>query len=62
MVEELINQLKGSIVEQLGMLLEGELKLLFSSNGEIYVKTWMVRLKNKNKELEYEEIKEDTVD
>lgn len=61
-VEELINLLRGSIVEQLGMLLEGELKLLFSSNGEIYVKTWMVRLKNKNKELEYEEIKEDTVD
>ena len=61
-VEELINALKGPIVEQLGVLLEGELKLLFSSNGEIYVKTWVVRPKNKNKEVEYEEIKEDTVD
>ena len=61
-VEELINLLKGTIIEQLGALLEGELKLLFSSNGEIYVKAWMVRLKSKNKEIEYEEIKEDTVD
>lgn len=53
-VDDFIHYLKGPIADQLGTFIEGELKLLYSSCGEIYVKTWLLRIKNKNKDIEYE--------
>lgn len=38
------------------------MKLLYSSNGEIFIKTWLLKLKSKNKDVEYDEIKEDAID
>jgi hypothetical protein len=48
-VDDLIQAIKPSINEQLGGMHEGELRLLYSSNGEVNLKSWQIRLKNKNK-------------
>jgi hypothetical protein len=48
-VDDLIEALKPGIYEQLGGIYDGELRLLYSSNGEVNLKSWQIRVKNKNK-------------
>ena len=45
---------KEGIVGEIGNgMFEGELKIMYSSFGEIFCKSWVVRVKNKNKDVEY---------
>jgi hypothetical protein len=52
-VDDLIQAVKPSINEQLGKFAEGELKLYYSSNGEVFLKSWQLKYKNNKKDIDY---------
>ena len=61
-IDDLINVLKPAIHKQLNGFQEGELKLYYSSHGEVCLKTWQFKQKAKTREIYYEELKETTVE
>ena len=61
-IDDLINALKPVINKQLNGFQEGELKLYYSSHGEVCLKTWQLKLRTKTREIYYEELKETTVE
>jgi hypothetical protein len=50
-VEDLLAALRPAIAEQLGGDQEGELRLLYSTNGEVLLRAWHMKIRNKGKEV-----------
>ena len=59
-IDDLVQAVKPGIIKQLGGFFEGELKMYYSSHGEVFLKAWLISQKGKTKEIYYEEIKEAT--
>ena len=59
-MEELLHDLKGTIGEVLGNSVEGELRLLYSSDGEVHLRAWQLRGIGKGRATEWEEVGRET--
>lgn len=53
-IDDLMNALKPAIQKQLNGFHEGDLKIYYSSNGDVLLKTWHLKLKPKSKDIYYE--------